>query len=235
VQRIGILLVALAILATLGIAGFAALRGRTHPGASDNGMGASVSPTVTPSESPTGPAYFTFQDPVHEFSISRPQGWIARGLTTPDPNIAMVVGPDAPYPTADFVAVTFHNLPFTLRNSDLLAFRDFLVNQLADTNIITFEPTPFIDGHAGYLFTTSSPKNAPETLHRTYVLIDGNRFVSIILQIEPTTDSTALSNLSPIFDAMAQSFKSYHVSPTPTSTATPAQTPAQTPTSTAKP
>ena len=238
-QRIGILLIVVAIVATLGIAGFAALRGHVSPNANGGNGGGSATPaptatdTSSPTASPSGPSYFTFQDPANEFSISRPQGWIARGLATQDPNIPFIVGPDAPYPPADFVAVVIHPLPFVLRNSDLVAFKDFLVEQLSnEDNIITEEPSPYIDGHAGYLFTTSNPKSAPTTLHQTYYLIDGNRYISIILQIEPPTDSTALSNLAPIFQTMAQSFKSYHVSPTPTSTVTPAAS--ATPTGTAK-
>jgi hypothetical protein len=237
-QRIGILLVVVAIVATLGIAGFAALRGGHANNAGNGGINLGTStPTATdtssPTASPSGPSYFTVQDTANEFSISRPQGWIARGLATPDPNIPFIVGPDAPYPSDDFVAVVIHPLPLTLTNNDLVPFRDFLQGQLQpDNNIITFEPTPFIDGHAGYLFTTTNPKSAPTTLHRTYYLIDGNRYISIILQIEPPQDSNALENLSPIFDKMAQSFKSYHVSPTPTSTVTPA--PSSTPTPTAR-
>jgi hypothetical protein len=48
--------------------------------------------------------------------------------------------------------------------------------------------------------------------------------VSILLQIEPPTDSTSLANLSPVFQQMAQSFKSYHVTPTPTATTRPTAT-----------
>ena len=44
------------------------------------------------------------------------------------------------------------------------------------------------------------------------------RFVTILLQIEPATDSTSLANLAPVFQSMAQSFKSYHTTPSPTTT-----------------
>ena len=208
------------------IAGTAAFRGRSSPPAN-------ASP-LTPGRSPNGPSpsfgssgavsgdtFITVQDPVNEFSISRPPTWVARALVSPDPNIAMTVGPDAPYPIADFVAVTIHRLPFPLANKDIGPFKDFVLQLMgSDLNIIGENPLPLIDGHAGYFFVWSYPKAAPTTLHEAYYLIDGDRFVSILLQIEPPTDSTSLANLSPVFQQMAQSFRSYHVTPTPTSTVT---------------
>ncbi|HMC52629.1 MAG TPA: hypothetical protein VKI64_07700, partial [Acidimicrobiales bacterium] len=124
-------------------------------------------------------------------------------------------------PTADFVAVTIHKLPLPLANKDVAPFKDFILQLLgSDLNIIEQSPSPVINGHAGYYFVWSYAKVAPTTLHSAYYLIDGDRFVNILLQIEPPTDSTSLANLSPIFQSMAQSFKSYHVTPTPTSTVT---------------
>jgi hypothetical protein len=146
---------------------------------------------------------------------------VARGLVSPDPNIVMIVGPDAPYPIADFVAVTMHRLPFALGNKDVVQFKDFILQLLGnDLNLIGQNPSPTINGHAGYFFVWSYPKAAPTTLHEAYYLIDGDRFVTILLQIEPATDSTSLANLSPVFQQVAQSFKSYHVTPTPTSSVT---------------
>ena len=150
---------------------------------------------------------------------------MARALASPDPNIAMIVGPDAPYPTADFVAVTIHKLPIPLANKDVAPFKDFILQLLgSDLNIIEQTPSPVINGHAGYYFVWSYPKAAPTTLHSAYYLIDGDRFVNILLQIEPPTDSTSLANLSPVFQQMAQSFRSYHVTPTPTSVTRPTST-----------
>ena len=144
---------------------------------------------------------------------------MARSLASPDANIAMIVGPDAPYPIADFVAVTIHKLPFPLANKDVVQFKDFVLQLLGnDLNLIGQNPSPTINGHAGYFFVWSFPKAAPTTLHEAYYLIDGDRFVTILLQIEPPTDSTSLSNLLPVFQQMAQSFKSYHVTPSPTPT-----------------
>src|SRR5947208_1573549 len=56
---------------------------------------ASPSPTLTasptPSSKPPGAiAMLTVQDPVNEFTISRPVDWVARSLASPDPNIAMI-------------------------------------------------------------------------------------------------------------------------------------------------
>ena len=220
-QRVGILILALVIVAILGVAGWGIVGGSSK--------GNNANPPPTPTASATSPAAtasptanaITVQDPVNEFSISRPQGWVARALASPDPNIAMIVGPDAPYPTADFVAVTIHKLPIPLANKDVAPFKDFILQLLgSDLNIIEQTPSPVINGHAGYYFVWSYPKVAPTTLHSAYYLIDGDRFVSILLQIEPPTDSTSLANLSPIFQQMAQSFKSYHVTPTPTATST---------------
>jgi hypothetical protein len=226
---VGILVLALVIVAILGVAGWGIVGGRSKGTGTDNGAGPTPAASGTsPSASPAA-SFITVQDPVNEFSISRPQGWVARGLASPDPNIAMIVGPDAPYPIADFVAVTIHKLPLTLANKDVAPFKDFVLQLMgSDLNLIGQNPSPLINGHAGYFFVWSYPKAAPTTLHSAYYLIDGDRFISILLQIEPPTDSTSLANLSPIFQQMAQSFKSYHVTPTPTSTAT-------APTSTARP
>jgi hypothetical protein len=222
-QRVGILILALVLVAILGVAGWGIVGGRstgTNGTNTTNGTPAPTTSATSPSASPTANG-ITVQDPVNEFSISRPQGWVARGLASPDPNIAMIIGPDAPYPIADFVAVTIHKLPFPLTNKDVAPFKDFILQLLGtDLNIIEQTPSPLINGHAGYYFVWSYPKAAPKTLHSAYYLIDGNRFVTILLQIEPPTDSTSLANLSPVFQQMAQSFKSYHVTPTPTSTVT---------------
>jgi hypothetical protein len=225
-QRVGILVLGVVILATIGVAGSAVI------GGSSKGP-ANPSPTTSqtsPSASPSGASFITVQDPVNQFSISRPDGWVARGLVSPDPNIAMIVGPDAPYPNADFVAVTIHKLPFPLSNKDLQPFKDFIVQLLgSDINVITQAPSPIINGHAGEFLTWSYPKAAPTTLHQAYYLIDGDRFVTILLQIEPATDSTSLANLSPVFQLMAQSFKSYHTTPSPTATVTSPTTSTSTP------
>jgi hypothetical protein len=211
------LVLAVVILATIGVAGSAIIGGGGPKGAAGN-----PSPTASEtSPSASAASFITVQDPVNEFSISRPQGWVARGLVSPDPNIAMIVGPDAPYPNADFVAVTMHRLPFPLANKDVVQFKDFILQLLgSDLNLIGQNPSPTINGHAGYFFTWSYPKAAPTTLHQAYYLIDGDRFVTILLQIEPPTDSTSLANLSPVFQSMAQSFKSYHTTPSPTATVT---------------
>jgi hypothetical protein len=195
------------------------------------GNGAPPTPTASPtSPSANEASFITVQDPVNEFSISRPQGWVARGLVSPDPNIAMIVGPDAPYPIADFVAVTMHKLPFPLNNKDVVQFKDFVLQLLGnDLNLIGQNPSPTINGHAGYFFVWSYPKAAPTTLHEAYYLIDGDRFVTILLQIEPATDSTSLANLAPVFQQVAQSFKSYHVTPTPTSSVTTTAKPSPSP------
>jgi hypothetical protein len=214
-QRVGILVLAVVILATIGVAGSAIIGG-----GGSKGGGGNATPTASEtSPSASAASFITVQDPVNEFSISRPQGWVARGLASPDANIAMIVGPDAPYPIADFVAVTTHRLPFALANKDVVQFKDFILQLLgSDINLIGQNPSPNINGHAGYFFVWSYPKAAPTTLHEAYYLIDGDRFVTILLQIEPATDSTSLANLSPVFQQVAQSFKSYHVTPTPTST-----------------
>jgi hypothetical protein len=230
---VGILILAVVILATIGVAGSAIIGG-------GGPKGAAVNPNPTASASSPAAAsaagFITVQDPVNEFSISRPQGWVARGLVSPDPNIAMIVGPDAPYPIADFVAVTMHRLPFALGNKDVVQFKDFILQLLgSDLNLIGQNPSPTINGHAGYFFVWSYPKAAPTTLHEAYYLIDGDRFVTIVLQIEPATDSTSLANLSPVFQQVAQSFKSYHVTPTPTSTVTNPTSTNPTSTSTPKP
>jgi hypothetical protein len=216
-QRVGILVLAVVILATIGVAGSAVIGGGSKGPANPSPTASETSPSASAS----GGGFITVQDPVNEFSISRPEGWVARGLVSPDPNIAMIVGPDAPYPNADFVAVTMHRLPFPLANKDVVQFKDFILQLLgSDLNLIGQNPSPTINGHAGYFFTWSYPKAAPTTLHQAYYLIDGDRFVTILLQIEPATDSTSLANLSPVFQSMAQSFKSYHTTPSPTATAT---------------
>jgi hypothetical protein len=234
-QRVGILIVALVLVAILGVAGWGIVGGRSTGNNGTSGNPAPSASATSPSASPTANG-ITVQDPVNEFSISRPQGWVARALASPDPNIAMIVGPDAPYPIADFVAVTIHKLPFPLTNNDVAPFKDFILQLLgSDLNIIEQTPSPVINGHAGYYFVWSYPKAAPTTLHSAYYLIDGDRFVSILLQIEPPTDSTALANLSPIFQQMAQSFKSYHVTPTPTATTRPTATTTPQPSASARP
>jgi len=219
-QRVGILILALVLVAILGVAGWGIVGGRSTGPNGTNGNPAPAASTTSPSASPTATG-ITVQDPVNEFSISRPQGWVARALASPDPNIAMIVGPDAPYPIADFVAVTIHKLPFPLTNNDVAPFKDFILQLLGnDLNIIQQSPSPVINGHAGYYFVWSYPKATPTTLHSAYYLIDGDRFVTILLQIEPATDSTSLANLAPVFQSMAQSFKSYHTTPSPTATVT---------------
>jgi len=222
-QRVGILIVALVIVAILGVAGWGIVGSRSTGTSGTSGTNGSPAPpasATSPAAGPTANA-ITVQDPVNEFSISRPKGWVARALASPDPNIAMIIGPDAPYPIADFVAVTIHKLPIPLTNRDVAPFKDFILQLLgSDLNIIEQTPSPVINGHAGYYFVWSYPKAAPTTLHSAYYLIDGDRFVNILLQIEPPTDSTSLANLSPVFQQMAQSFRSYHVTPTPTSTVT---------------
>jgi hypothetical protein len=231
-QRVGILVLVVIVLATVGVLGFAAIRsGSTNVDTTGTGSGSTSTATATATPTPTsGPKFITYNDPVNEFSIPRPQDWVARGLASPDANIAMIVGPDAPYPIADFVAVTVHKLPFALGNQDLAPFKDFILELLgSDINLIGQNPSPAIDGHAGYFFTWSYPKTAPTTLHQAYYLIDGDRFVTILLQIEPPTDSNSLSNLSPTFQSMAQGFKSYHKTPSPTATVTSPATATSTP------
>ena len=171
---------------------------------------------------------------MNEFSILRPQDWVTRGLASPDANIVMIVGPDAPYPIADFAAVTVRKLPFALSNQDVGPFKDFILQLLgSDVNLIGQVPSGLIDGHAGYFFTWSYPKTSATTLHQAYYLIDGDASVTILLQIEPPTDTNSLSNLSPTFQRMAQSFKSFHKTPTPTATVTSPPTATGTPTPTA--
>ena len=233
-QRVGILVLIAIVLATVGVLGYAGIRSRNAAVGTTGGT-ETPSSTATPSVSPSGPSYITYNDPVNQFSIPRPQDWVARGLASPDANIAMIVGPDAPYPIADFVAVTIHKLPFALSNADLSPFKDFILELLgSDINLIGQIPSPIVDGHAGYFFTWSYPKAAPTTLHQAYYLIDGDRFITILLQIEPPTDGNSLAALSPTFQHMASGFKSFHVTPSPTSTPT-SPTATATPTARATP
>jgi hypothetical protein len=231
---VGILVLVVVILATVGVLGYAAIRSGSTKVDTSGPTPTATATSPSPSPSASGPSFITYNDPVNEFSIPRPQDWVARGLASPDANIAMIVGPDAPYPIADFAAVTIHKLPFALSNQDLSPFKDFILELLgSDINLIGQNPSPFIDGHAGYFFTWSYPKASPTTLHVAYYLIDGDRFVTILLQIEPPTDTNSLSNLEPIFQKMAQGFKSYHKTPTPTATVTSPPTATGTPQPTA--
>ena len=218
VIRIGILLVVLALLGVVVVGGLAVFKSKTQSPAAVTATDTS-SPPPSPSASSGAAAesYFTYSDPTNQFSILRPNSWSARGLTSPDPNIVMVIGPTNSYPSGDLIAVTIHQLPFTLSPDQLAGFKDFIVGQLGtDLNMIQESPSPVIDGRVGYYFVWSNPKVNPTTVHAGYYLIDGDRFVNILLQIEPANDQVAFQNIVPIFQKVAQSLKSFHT-PSPTS------------------
>src|SRR5438105_15963726 len=115
-MRIGILLVGLLLLGTLFVAGSTLIRKRN--------------PSPTPSPSPSGQAYFPHNDPKYEYSIQRPEGWNTRNLDKSDPTIALVVGPDPPYPVDDAIAVEFHSLGAYYGPADLVPFKDAILKQL---------------------------------------------------------------------------------------------------------
>ena len=208
-MRIGVLVVGLLLLGTLFVAGSTLIRRRN--------------PAPTPSASPTsGQAYFTHSDPKYEYSIKRPEGWNTRNLDKSDPTIALVVGPDPPYPVDDAIAVEFHSLGAYYGPADLVPFKDAILKQLGgNVNIVTQSPSPVISGLVGYYFVWTFPAANPTGLHAAYYLLDGDRYDTILLQVMPATDTKSFEAMLPIFQQMAQTFKSFHHAATPTAPATP--------------
>ena len=139
-MRIGILVVGLLLLGTLFVAASTLIRRHN--------------PSPTPNPSPTsGQAFFTHSDPKYEYSIKRPEGWNTRNLTVANPNIALVVGPDPPYPVDDVITVQFHSLDAYYAPTALVPFKDAILKQLGpNVNIVTQNPSPVISGLVGYYF-----------------------------------------------------------------------------------
>ena len=212
-MRIGILVVGLLLLGTLFVAASTLIRRHN--------------PSPTPNPSPTsGQAFFTHSDPKYEYSIKRPEGWNTRNLTEANVNIALVVGPDPPYPVDDVIAVEFHPLEKYYAPTALVPFKEAILNQLgSNVNIVTQNPSPVISGLVGYYFVWTFPATNPKGLHAAYYLLDGDRYVTILLQVTPVDDTKSFENMLPIFQQMAQTFRSFHHAAAPTGTVTPAGSP----------
>jgi hypothetical protein len=202
--RIGVLVVGLLLLGSLFVAGTTLIRRHGAP------------PTPAPTPSASEQAYFLHSDPQHEYSIMRPEGWNTRNLATANPNIVLVVGPDPPFPVDDVVTVQIHPLGRSYPATALLPFRDFIVQTLgSNVNLVTQEPSPIIDGLVGYYFVWTFPATSPQGLHAAYFLLDGDRYITILLQVQPATDTTSFTAMQPVFQHMAQTFKSFHHAATP--------------------
>ena len=235
ITRIGIILVGLLILATLGVGGYTVIVGMRNRNNNNAGTSATGNPSPTASGGPSV-VYFKYSDPKFEFSIDRPADWTSRVLDVPDPAIALILGPQPPYSVQDSVSVQFHQLPIPLGPGDLVPFKDSIRQGLEahGDNIVDFSPTPVVNGMVGYYFLYTFPgSNPPTGLHAAYYLLNGDREILITLQIEPYNDTAGFQALYPIFQHMAQSVVSFHVPPSagprPTGTATTVPTATATP------
>ena len=213
--RIGIALVALLILATIGVGGYAVFRGK--PSATTPGS------TPTPTGSP-GESYYTWGDAKFQISVDRPNDWTTRITdANSNPSVALVIGPPDPYPSADLVSVQVVQLNQTLGAQALVQFKNYLLDHWVghDNTIFTQDLAPVTGGMPGWYFLWTAPAANPTVLHAGYYFLDGNRMIAIVLQIEPANDQNSLTNLLPVFQHVAQSLVSYYVIPS-AGTASPA-------------
>ena len=225
ITRVGVILVAVLVLATLAIGGATVISKLGKHTAKGN-LGTPASPTP----SPTGETYFTYSNDQFQFSIDRPNDWTTRVLNTPDPKVALVLGPPSPFPQNDIMVIRFVPLSGGIYGTSALGpFKDTIVQNLGpDVNMVSQNPGS-IAGLPGWNFTWDTPKNQPKTFYDGWYLLDGVRFVELLFQIQPPTDSASENALVPIFEHMVKSFVSYAPIPQPTETATPATTGTATP------
>lgn len=225
ITRVGLILVAIIILATLVVGGTTVISrlgkhaGKGHPAASG-----------TPTPTPSGDQYFTYNNDAFQFSMDRPNDWTTRVLSTPDPKVALVLGPPSPFPQNDIMLVRF--VPLTggiFGTSALGPFKQVILQELgADINLVSQNPES-VNGLPGWNFTWATPTVQPKTFYDGWYLLDGTRFVELLLQIQPASDNASENALVPIFEHMVKSFLSFAPIPQPTETATPATTGTATP------
>ncbi|HEU5003714.1 MAG TPA: hypothetical protein VFW71_13190 [Actinomycetota bacterium] len=221
----GLILAAVLVLATLVVGGTTVIsKLGKHPTKVNTGT------ATSPTPSPTGETYFQYSNDQFQFTMDRPSDWTTRVLSHPDPKVALVLGPPSPYPNNDVVLIQFVPLTGAIYgSSDLGIFKTSLLQNLGqDVNIVSQNPVA-ISGLPGWHFTWDAPLTNPTTYFDGYYLLDGTRFVQLLLQIQPPSDSASENALGPVFTHMAQSFLSYAPIPAPTQTATPATTGTATP------
>jgi hypothetical protein len=223
-MRIGIILVVVLLVATLGFALVALVRGVRKPSANGTptespGVTATVSSTPSPTKT-----LIPMSDPRNEFSIDRPSDWEIRNVA-PIPNnvLALAVGPPPPYPVDDLVTVEFEPLATALGPNALQPFGRLVRDTLekGGASIVSQQPL-VVHGLVAWYFVYGTPASSTNTgsLRAAYYLLDGDRIAKILLQVKPLTDQQGFLALGPVFQQMAGSFVSFHHAATPTSTAT---------------
>jgi hypothetical protein len=215
IMRIGLILVAALILATIGVGGYTVISHLTGKGTPN------VSATATPTPSASAEPYYTYNDSKNQFSIDVPTDWSQRIQTaSPNPNIYLLVGPPAPYPNEDYVAVGIFRLPQVLNAGDMIPFKTYIVNNFltADANIASQNPVTSRN-LAGWAFVWSAPSAKPTVISGAYFLMDGDRMIVVELQVQPATDTQSFLSLTPIWNHMAASLTSFY--PIPSSGGTP--------------
>jgi hypothetical protein len=226
IMRIGLILVAVLILATIGVGGYTVISHLTGKG----GGTPTVATTATPTPTASGEGYYTYNDSKNQFSIDVPTDWSQRIQTaSPNPNIFLLVGPPAPYPNEDYVAVGIFPLPQVLNAGDMIPFKTYIVNNFltADANIASQNPVTSRN-LAGWAFVWSAPSAKPTVISGAYFLMDGDRMIVVELQVQPATDTQSFLSLTPTWNHMASTLTSYY--PIPSSAGTPpGSTPAASP------
>lgn len=234
VTRVGILVVALILVAALIFGGIAVVNhlGSTGP----RQIGTTPTPAASGSVS-----YINYDNALQQYTIDRPTTWTDRLLSgvTDTTDSIIAVGPPAPYPLQDLVVIQVIPLTRVMTGQDLNTFKTFIVSQVIGptADIVSQNLAGIVNGMEGWTFTWSSADTANETttLHNGYFLMDGDHMIAIILEVEPDSDTTSFLALNPIFLHMAQSIQSFYSPPsptagagvTPTSTATPATSPSR--------
>jgi len=224
--RVGAILVGVLILATVVVGGSTVIsRLGKHTKAKTGSPTASPSPGASGAES-----YFSYSNDQFQFSIDRPNDWTTRVLQSPDPYTAIVLGPPSPYPQNDVMVIRIVPLSGAIFGTSALGpFKDKIVQSLGpDVNMVSQNPES-IAGLPGWNFTWDTPKDQPVSFYDGWYLLDGIRYIEMLLQIQPPSDTASENVLIPVFEHMAKSFISYAPIPQPTETATPATTGTATP------
>lgn len=235
-MRIGIILAAVLILATVVVGGITVVGNL-------GGKGNPSKARKSPSPSPGSQQYYSYNDTADQFSLDRPTDWTERILTNstpPDANgkcyapcIALTIGPPEPYPNADYVAVFVQPLPHVYTQNDLNSFKTAIQDNYITTNsnIIGFGLTASRN-LPGWEFQWTSPGVSPTVVNNAYFFLDGDHMIVVQLQVQPPGDTQSLGTLTPIWSHIGQTLSSFYPIPSaapatsspPTSTATPTST-----------
>lgn len=174
----------------------------------DDGSSAQASEDPSREEETPSPGQADFVDFESEdagFAISHPKGW-ERIETPEESRVELVVTPDD---KTSLQVSLFEDLGVSVGPDELPAMRQYterLVRSGQDVSIVAGPSSVELDGLTGYVYVyTFTDQETGETgVHSHYFLFDGDRMFTLVFQALP---QERYSELAPLFDAMAQSFR----------------------------